>query len=105
MDLNRITLGQIDQVIGEKTTFYPVHAEVKPIAIGCGSNGVGSGLRLAITVHRHGRNELARCEIEMLHILESKLKVVALSGFGDTSFLDQAGGICWTLQNEVLAYQ
>src|SRR5579863_9911913 len=68
-------------MIREKTFLNPVDAELKAFAIWRRRNGVGPRLHLAVLVLCNRRDELAGSERKALHLIDHKLKVVALGYF------------------------
>ena len=98
VDLDCAAFGQVAEVIGKEAVFYAVDAQVKLVGAGGGSDGVGAGLGFAAIVCRDGGDELAGGEIEALHLVYSELEMVALGGFRDAGFLDEAGSVGLALQ-------
>jgi len=68
-------------VVGKEAALDAVYAQVKAVAAGSRSDGVGPGLGLAAAIDGYGREKLAWRVVEILHLIELKLQVKALGGF------------------------
>ena len=91
-------IGKVGQVIGEKTFFDPVHAQLKAVAHGCRSDRVSAGLHLALRVLSHGGDKLAGSIGKALQLVNDKDEVVALCDFRDADFAFETRGIKFTCQ-------
>ena len=81
VNLDGGTDGQIGQEVGKEAAFYTVYAELKAVASGGRSDGVGAGLLLAVLVQRQCGDELAGGIGKAFQTLEDKEEVIALVSF------------------------
>ena len=93
VDLDGAAFGQVAEVIREEAAFDAIDAEFKTISICRGGDRISACLRFASRVGGYGGDELARWVIEVCHAFDGEFQVVALSGFRDAGFLDEAGGL------------
>ena len=76
-------VGEIGEVVGKESLGHAVDAKLEVVGVGCGGNGVGAGLLLAVGISGDGGDELAGDEGKGLEIVENEIEVVALGRFRD----------------------
>lgn len=98
MNLDCAAFGEVAEVVGEETAFDAIDTELKTIALGRRGDGIGARLGLAAGVVGDGGDELARWIWEVCGAVDYEFQVVALGGFGDASFLNEAGSLSFAGQ-------
>jgi hypothetical protein len=89
---------EIAQQVREEPTLHAIDAHVELIGPRCRCDGVGPGLLLSCGVQGHGRDELARLEIEMLQLFDSEFKIETLCGFRKQKSARKPRSIQWSSQ-------
>ena len=101
VDLNgapRGQIGEVGEVIGKESAFYPVDAQVEAI-LACGrGDGIGAGLLLPSAVGGDGGNELPGYVRKAFQLIDDEIEVVALGDFRDAFLAIETRRIKLTFQ-------